>query len=61
MKIRIKNLIPISCDTEGANTSISKNNKNVGKIIKFIKTKDGIDAIAEITDIITMKEIKGGL
>jgi hypothetical protein len=59
MKIRIKNLIPYSCDFSCSNKKISKNNKTVGKIIKFIKTKDGIDAIGEITDIITIKEIKG--
>ena len=61
MKIIIKNLIPYSCDFKCSNKKIKRGDKTIGKIIKFIKTKDGIDAIAEINDKITIKEIKGDL
>lgn len=45
MKILIKNLIPLSVEINNKD-----NKKGVGKIIKFIRTNTGIDAIAEITN-----------
>jgi len=53
----VKNLIPISCETVRSN-DVKHNNKNVGKIIEFVETYDGIDAVIEITDKSMLKKLK---
>jgi hypothetical protein len=51
MKIIIKNLIPQSITTFNKDSKrIRYAGKDVGKIIEFIETDTGIDAIAEITN-----------
>jgi hypothetical protein len=51
MKIIIKDLIPISVEAFNKNNKkVRYAGKDVGKIIEFIITDNGIDAIAEITN-----------
>lgn len=59
LKLKIKNLIPLSCNFKNSSQNITKDEKIVGKIIEFITTEEGIDVIAEITDKETIEEIKG--
>jgi hypothetical protein len=61
MKIVIKNLIPQSIVTFNKDCKkVRYDSKVVGKIIEFIETNTGIDAVAEITNKKLINKLRNG-